>query len=87
MPPGGLFFWLRLRERIDTRGLLQQAIGQGVAFMPGEAFFPDPAGGIGTMRLNFSHASGAEAERGLGILARLVTSASASAPSRRSRAA
>ncbi|MBS0338257.1 MAG: PLP-dependent aminotransferase family protein [Proteobacteria bacterium] len=86
VPPGGLFFWLRLRAAIDTRELLSDAIGQGVAFMPGEAFFPDPADGVGTMRLNFSHAGAAEAARGLRTLARLVTSASASAPSRRSRA-
>jgi DNA-binding transcriptional MocR family regulator len=88
VPPGGLFFWLKLRRKIDTRELLQQAIAQGVAFMPGEAFYPDPADGIGTMRLNFSHAGATEAERGLGVLARLVTSSeAASAPSRHSRAA
>ena len=88
VPPGGLFFWLKLRHKIDTRELLQPAIAQGVAFMPGEAFYPDPADGIGTMRLNFSHAGAAEAERGLGVLARLVTSSAAdSAPSRRSQAA
>lgn len=88
VPPGGLFFWLKLRERIDTRALLAKAIENGVAFMPGEAFFPDPADGFGTMRLNFSHAGAVEAERGLGVLARLVTSsAAASGPSRRSRAA
>lgn len=87
VPAGGLFFWLRLRKPIDTRELLQQSIERGVAFMPGEAFFPRPEDGMGTMRLNFSHASGIEAERGLGILAALVTSASASAPSTRSRAA
>jgi DNA-binding transcriptional MocR family regulator len=75
VPPGGLFFWLRLRARIDTRDLLARAIANGVAFMPGEAFFPEPADGIGTMRLNFSHAGAGEAERGLATLARLVTSA------------
>lgn len=85
-PQGGLFFWLRLRTPIDTRDLLPRAIENSVAFMPGESFFPDPADGIGTMRLNFSHANALDAERGLATLARLVTSASVSAPSRRSRA-
>ena len=95
VPAGGLFFWLRLRKPIDTRQLLQESIERGVAFMPGEAFFPRPEDGIGTMRLNFSHANAIEAERGLSVLAGLVsegasnptTSASASAPSTRSRAA
>ncbi len=93
LPQGGLFFWLRLRTPFDTRGLLPRAIESGVAFMPGEAFFADPAEGTGTMRLNFSHANAIEAERGLATLARLVgefsgrsTSASFSATSRRSRA-
>jgi len=87
VPAGGLFFWLRLRKPIDTRQLLQESIERGVAFMPGENFFPHPEDGVGTMRLNFSHANAVEAERGLGILASLITSASASAPSTRSQAA
>lgn len=39
---GGLFFWLRLRNRIDTCTLLPQAIAAGEAFMPSEAFFHAP---------------------------------------------
>jgi 2-aminoadipate transaminase len=91
VPSGGLFFWLKLNSPIDTRALLQQAIERSVAFMPGEAFYAEPSQGLGTMRLNFSHASAADAERGLETLARLVSesanpasSASASAPSRHS---
>ena len=37
--------------------------------MPGAPFFPCPEHGIGTLRLNFSHANPREAERGLAILA------------------
>ncbi|WP_374246937.1 PLP-dependent aminotransferase family protein [Zoogloea sp.] len=73
-PAGGLFFWLQLRQPIDTRLLLPAAIGQGVAFMPGEAFYPlDPR--AGTLRLNFSHAAEDEMDRGLAILAGLVVEA------------
>lgn len=71
-PPGGLFFWLTLKRRIDTRALLPRAIERGVAFMPGEAFFAHAGEGLGTLRLNFSHAPAAEAERGLRILAELL---------------
>lgn len=71
IPEGGLFFWLRLHDGLDTRTLLPEALRRGVAFMPGEEFYPgEPE--AGTMRLNFSHASPPEAERGLGLLARLV---------------
>lgn len=70
-PSGGLFFWLRLRRPIDTRRLLPLAIERKVAFMPGEAFYADEPE-LGTLRLNFSHASEEEIDRGLGVLAALV---------------
>ncbi|HJV27383.1 MAG TPA: PLP-dependent aminotransferase family protein [Aromatoleum sp.] len=75
-PPGGLFFWLTLNRRIDTRELLPKAIEANVAFMPGEPFFPVDAGASGQLRLNFSHATEAQAEEGLERLAALVRAAS-----------
>ncbi len=75
IPPGGLFFWLRLNVRVDMRTLLVRAIARNVAFMPGEDFHADPDAGLGTLRLNFSHASRAEAEAGLACLANLVREA------------
>jgi 2-aminoadipate transaminase len=71
-PPGGLFFWLTLNRRIDTRLLLPKAIEAGVAFMPGEPFLPVQASACGQLRLNFSHADDAQADRGLKILAELI---------------
>lgn len=71
-PPGGLFFWLTLNQCIDTRLLLPKAIAEGVAFMPGEPFMPMQVEGCGQLRLNFSHASEAQAEIGLAKLATLV---------------
>ncbi len=71
-PPGGLFFWLTLNSRIDTRLLLPHAIEAGVAFMPGEPFLPLAVEGCGQLRLNFSHAGEEQAESGLEKLAALV---------------
>lgn len=70
-PAGGLFFWLRLTRAVDTRTLLATAIDRGVAFMPGEEFFPDRPQ-LGTMRLNFSHADADATEHGLRTLAQLL---------------
>lgn len=70
-PEGGLFYWLRLSAPVDTRALLGPAIERGVAFMPGEPFHPGPAG-TGTLRLNFSHATPENADRGLAVLGALV---------------
>lgn len=70
-PQGGLFFWLRLNDEIDTRALLSEAIDRHVAFMPGEEFYPGESV-LGTMRLNFSHASPVDADTGLQALAELL---------------
>ena len=72
IPPGGLFFWLTLNQKLDTRLLLADAIEAGVAFMPGEPFMPIETQGTGQLRLNFSHANEAQAERGLAALATLI---------------
>ena len=71
-PPGGLFFWLRLARPLDTGALLAAAIARNVAFMPGEPFFADAASSHPALRLNFSHASAEDAQRGLATLAELV---------------
>ncbi len=71
-PAGGLFFWLTLQRELDTRALLPEAIERGVAFMPGEPFFPESPQRRGAVRLNFSHADEAQAERGLATLAELL---------------
>lgn len=72
-PCGGLFFWLTLKSAVDTRTLLPEAIERGVAFMPGEPFYPEGPERSGTLRLNFSHASAADADRGLAILAQVLS--------------
>lgn len=69
IPQGGLFFWLTLKRPLDTRKLLPLALEQQVAFMPGEAFMPEATQGTGQIRLNFSHADGAQTQAGLARLA------------------
>ena len=72
-PQGGLFFWLHLDVPIDTRLLLDSALADGVAFMPGEPFYADHTRhATGVLRLAFSHASEAEANKGLKILSERV---------------
>jgi 2-aminoadipate transaminase len=56
-PQGGLFLWVRVPERINTREFLTEALAAKVAYVPGYAFYPDGAGGEHTMRLNFSNAN------------------------------
>ena len=72
VPQGGLFFWLTLKQPLDTRQLLPLALEQQVAFMPGEAFLPEPTKGTGQIRLNFSHCDGYKTHAGLARLATLL---------------
>jgi len=74
-PQGGLFFWLTLKQPMDTRTLLKAALEQDVAFMPGEPFFADPDANPGYLRLNFSHIDPARLDEGLKRLAGVVRQA------------
>ena len=38
-PEGGLFTWVELPEQIDTTAMLNEAVAQKVAYMPGKEFF------------------------------------------------
>ncbi len=53
-PIGGLFIFLTLKHRVDTKKLLIKAIEKGVAYVPGGGFFVRKDGS-NTMRLNFSY--------------------------------
>lgn len=70
-PEGGLFLWVRLPEGLDAGALLQAALAEGVAYVPGQAFHCDGSG-RNTMRLNFSYPSEAQIAEGIARLARLV---------------
>ncbi len=72
IPQGGLFFWLKLKQPQDTRLLLDAALAQNVAFMPGEPFFIDPDRAPGYLRLNFSHVAPERLGEGLRRLAGVV---------------
>ena len=52
-PEGGLFVWATLPDYINTTDLLAKALGENVAFVPGEAAYVDGRG-RSSMRLNFS---------------------------------
>ena len=69
LPRGGLFFWLRLRALRATRAELDLALAHDIAFMPGEAFYPQQSDGQQCMRLNYSRATPTEMEVGLARLA------------------
>ena len=53
-PQGGLFLWVTLPAQIKAVELLKECLKLEVAFVPGDAFFPN--GGVeNTLRLNYSN--------------------------------
>ncbi|MHC1719138.1 MAG: PLP-dependent aminotransferase family protein [Clostridiaceae bacterium] len=70
-PEGGMFVWIELPERINTRELLKKAVDKGVAFVPGGSFYPN--GGIEyAFRINFSNMKRDKIVQGMKILADLL---------------
>ncbi len=73
-PQGGLFVWAELPEKLNARELLNQAIAQKVAFVPGTHFFAD-GGHENTLRLNFSNSTLEQINTGMTVLRRLTEAA------------
>lgn len=75
-PLGGLFIWLTL-PGIDTHSLLNRALAQNVAFVPGDDFFFDGQG-CDSMRLNFSCMPPERIDEGMARIGELVSIAGSS---------
>jgi len=70
-PRGGMFVWLRLPEQVDASALLERALKNGVAFVPGSAFFFEELG-RNEARLSYSLASEGDIAGGIARLAALI---------------
>ena len=69
-PEGGMFLWVTGPENLDALELLQRAIVQKVAFVPGRDFFPGDAG-KNFLRLNYSNSTPERIREGIKRLAAL----------------
>jgi 2-aminoadipate transaminase len=70
-PQGGLFLWVRLPEGVDSLDLVNEAIEQKVAFVPGTAFYADGRG-HDAMRLTFATCSTEQIEEGIKRLGKAI---------------
>jgi 2-aminoadipate transaminase len=74
-PSAGIFFWVEAESFGDTSSLLQAALSEGVAFVPGEAFCAArDARHRDAMRLNFSRWPRPTIEMAVSRIARAVAS-------------
>jgi 2-aminoadipate transaminase len=70
-PQGGLFLWVTLPPGLDAARILEDALREKVAFVPGAPFHPR-GGGHGTLRLNFSYSPPERIEAGIRRLGRVL---------------
>jgi len=63
--------WATLPKDIDTKALLNEAVKEKVAFVPGGSFHPC-GGGENTMRLNFSYCSPEIINEGIARLGKVI---------------
>jgi DNA-binding transcriptional MocR family regulator len=71
-PEGGMFFWVKLPEGLDSSALLSEALKAGVAYVKGSAFYTDKTSGQDCLRLNFSNPSLEQIQQGIGRLSSIV---------------
>jgi len=81
-PTGGIYVWLRLPEGLETGpggSLFDYAVEEGVLYVPGEYFYPDPRrnAGTNTIRICYGVQSNERIHRGIEALARAVRRAQA----------
>ncbi len=71
VPRGGMFIWLTLPERIDTKEIFMTVIEHNVAYVIGRPFHCDHSGG-NTLRLNYSFPSIEKIDTGIERLASAI---------------
>ncbi len=68
---GGLFTWAKVKEDMDTKAILAEALLENVAFVPGASFFAN-GGKNNFMRLNYSCMSEEKIREGIERLAKVL---------------
>jgi 2-aminoadipate transaminase len=71
VPKGGMFLWVTLPKRINTRLMFQKAVAKKVAYVVGDAFYPDGRN-YNSMRLNFSFSEDDIIREGIKRLAEVI---------------
>jgi 2-aminoadipate transaminase len=70
-PEGGMFIWVTLPKHIDSSKLLEEAIAQHVAFVPGAPFYAN-APECNTLRLSFVTVAPEKIRTGIAVLGKLI---------------
>jgi 2-aminoadipate transaminase len=75
-PIGGMFLWVTLPAHLKSQELLLKAVDQGIAFVPGAAFYANESEAEhNKLRLSFVTASLEQINTGVAILAKVIKAA------------
>jgi 2-aminoadipate transaminase len=72
LPEGGMFIWVTFDAKIDTDQLLERALENNVAFIPGSKFYPEGILKRNELRLNFSYSTIDAIHEGVRRLAQVI---------------
>ena len=72
-PKGGMFVWMELPKGLSAEALLQKALEENVAFVPGGPFFAT-GGGENTLRLSYATMDGKRIQEGVRRLGKALRS-------------
>ncbi len=70
-PAGGYYFWCRLPQGLSSRELMLELFREGVAILPGEAFYPGNEG-RSWFRLNFTFPDHDQIVKGIKIIGKVL---------------
>ncbi|MGO2574023.1 MAG: aminotransferase class I/II-fold pyridoxal phosphate-dependent enzyme, partial [Corynebacterium casei] len=73
-PQGGFFIWVDVPQNIDTPSLLDEAMDEGILYIPGTAFFLDGRG-RNSLRLAYSQVDEATLREGARRLGAILQNA------------
>jgi 2-aminoadipate transaminase len=71
VPHGGMFLWVTLPKHLNTRLMLKRALAKKVAYVVGDAFYPDSSN-YSSMRLNFSYSEDEAIKEGIKRLSDVI---------------
>lgn len=72
-PKGGLFTWVELPQQANAGDVLKKALAEGVAFVPGDAFYPN-GGKEKYFRLNYASSTEKQIVEGITKLGKVLKS-------------
>lgn len=73
VPEGGMFLWATLPAGVDMPGFVQKCLARKLALVPGNAFMVDEEAPCQSFRMNFSTPAPEQIERGVSIMAGVLT--------------